>query len=181
LVGYACPSWDGSNDYGNIYSAGFASAFNMAKGFISIWFRNLNPSETGSNRFLFRVNRDANNDINFIKTTNANEYRLRYAAGGTIKDILLTMTDTGAVHVLIDYADAASGSYIRIRKNNVEVANQTTGIGTASGSGLLNNATTLGAALTSGALVFNGNLAAFGYKANAASTADDQRRLSGGQ
>lgn len=160
------PFWDGTNDYGNLHSAAFATAFNYNEFTLMLWFK-MNAAGVwtdAANRFLIRLDRDASNTINIRKTTNNNELAFTRTGGGTTRSVTLgSQSDTAWVCLALSCSVAGGGllaaGELRAYKNGAQVGSTQTGNINATGSGLTSTATTLGAATTTPALVHHGYLA----------------------
>lgn len=176
------PLW-GTGDYVNLHGASFATAFNFAKGYLSFWYRVRAASvlTDATTRTLFIFTRDASNILTMFKTTSNNAFFLRYIAGGTTKTATLSLTDTGWTNIIVEWADAANGSYLKSWKNNAVLSSDTTGIGTVNGSGMSSSATCWGAASTAAAQAWDGQLAHFAIKASAVTDGASRSLLSAGQ
>lgn len=83
--------FDGTTSYGNIYSAGLASAFNGSEGSAVIWFKVLNAGvlTDGLARRMLAIAVDTNNRVFLFKNTIANDIRAIYTAGGVVKTFSL--------------------------------------------------------------------------------------------
>lgn len=176
------PLW-GTGDYINLHGASFATAFNFAKGYLSFWYRVRAASvlTDATTRTLFIFTRDASNILTMFKTTTNNQFFLRYIAGGTTKTATLSITNTDWTNIIVEWADAANGSYLKSWKNNAVLSSDTAGIGTIGGSGMSSSATCWGAASTAAAQPWDGQLAHFAIKAGAVTDSASRSLLSAGQ
>lgn len=176
------PLW-GTGDYISLHGANFATAFNFAKGYLSFWYkvRAASVLSDATTRYLFIIQRDGANILSVFKTGTANQFNFRYTAGTTVKSVNITNSSSSWVNVIIEWADAANGSYFRAWANNSAIVTETTGIGTVSGSGLSATATVWGASNTSATSPWDGYLAHMLIKAGGVTDATTRSLLSAGQ
>ena len=84
--GRTCPSFDGSGDFVNVYSASLATAWNGAELSIAGWFKVVASTWTDSTyRNLWQFRYDVANDIYLEKSDVVGGIYLRRAGGGTIE------------------------------------------------------------------------------------------------
>lgn len=126
--------FDGNNDYVNMYSPGFASAFNTTEGTVALWAKVNGASvwTDGVDRYLFRIGVDANNLVYGYKYGAGNNTWLGYTAGGTDKSRAITNQPTTWFHVAITYS--ATANAVKVYFNGAQVGATLTGLGTWSGS-----------------------------------------------
>lgn len=91
------PSFDGVNDYTDIYTAALAAAFNGAEGAISLWAK---KADWGSAGYILQIAVDASNYVRVWKA--ASSIYLSYAAGGVAESLtkLTSEFTDGAWHNL---------------------------------------------------------------------------------
>ncbi|CAN5322876.1 hypothetical protein BH10PAT1_BH10PAT1_1780 [soil metagenome] len=77
-------NFDGTDDFVDVYSSGFNSAFNGASGTVSLWAKVTDSSvwTDGASRTLAYFKVDANNKLIFYKNSISNEIEADYYAGG---------------------------------------------------------------------------------------------------
>lgn len=160
------PLWDGTNDYGNLYSAAFASAFNMDEFTILYW---LKVSAAGvwtdsTVRYLGRFVRDANNQLNFNRAAANNRVTLTRIGNATTKTITLNgLSSTDWFSLAISCSVAGGGLLsagdLRAYINGVEVGTAQTGNVASTGTGLNSTQTILGALNTTPSNVWSGYFA----------------------
>lgn len=88
--GRTCPTYDGVNDYTNIYSASLAGAFNGAEGTLIAWARVANAAVWTEDTYPYVVNItvDANNFVQ-LRKYGANTLLWLYKSGGVDKSTSL--------------------------------------------------------------------------------------------
>ena len=159
LDGNPAPSFDGINDYANVYSAGFASAFNKNEGTVSIWVKMSGAGvwTDGTNRGITHFGADTSNRVRMFRTTTNNQLQFTYTGAGTVK----TVSDTSLAGVtswfLLTETWSKSADQLKAYINGSQVGTTQTGLTTWTGA-LSNTLTVLGANNTS-ANFFSGYLA----------------------
>ena len=151
------PFFDGVNDYGNIYSAAFATAFNMDEFTILMFVKMANlgvwTDAYAAGRRSIVIQRDASNFIFIGRSAADNTLTFQRTANGTAKIITigsLSYTDWFSVAIS---ASVAGGGLLnagdtRAYINGVQGGTTQTGSVAATGSGLSSTATVLGAGTT---------------------------------
>lgn len=157
--GKPAPLFDGSTSYGNLYNAGFSSAFDMDEGTASIWFKVANSGvwADGSNDYLLYLYRDVGNYIYLVKESFTGQMRVRRRANSNTDDVVISgMNDVGWVSAVITWSVADD-------KLEVFFNGQSTGSATSllasTGSGLSSTLTLLGAASSTPGFPWQGYLA----------------------
>ena len=139
-----------SNSHVNIYSAGFASAFNAAEGTLQFIFKAPDAAywtEALSKRMLTMA-ADANNRITFSFTSGVNNaLTFAYTAGGTAKTS--TIAVSSVIPIVITLTWSKSNDRIRTYLNAAKQGADVTALGTWVGA-LASTTTVIGAASTSG-------------------------------
>lgn len=162
--GTGAPLFDGTSSYVNTYSSSLDSAFNGQLVTCAVWAK-LNTS--GSNKRLFRVSADANNNIIIVlESTNINFF---YRAGGTVNATGLTahgITATNWHHFAL--TASKSSDEVKFYIDGSQFSTTLTGLGTWAGS-LSSTLVTIGSNDTSPTQVFNGWIAHMGIWASALS------------
>jgi hypothetical protein len=100
--GSTCPLFDGTNDYVNIYSAGFAGALNGAEGTASMWVKVFNAGIwlDGNERYCIDIRVGANDWVNIYKASANNRIFSVYRAGGVSETIQIDgLSSTGWFHI----------------------------------------------------------------------------------
>lgn len=157
--GRTCYTFDGVNDYVQIWSNALASAFNGATGSFSLWARYTGAWNDGVARVLGQLRADASNRVVIQKTTGTNTLQVLYVAGGTTVTISKTnFNPTAWFHVLVtwDKPNDQVKFYTRIVGQSPQVVTAT-GLGTWAGA-LSITVTTVGAVNTSGGNPFTGGI-----------------------
>ena len=142
--------FDGSNDYGNIYSAAFAAAFNGPEGTAAVWGQVSAAAvwTDAATRRLLSLRVDANNRVLLEKSSTNNQVTGFYIAGGTSKSVVFTTSaPTTWFHFAITWSKSAD--QVKVYFNGAQVGATQTGLGVWAGS--LDSAnTTCGATDTTG-------------------------------
>lgn len=157
--GLACPLWDGVNDYCNIYSAAFASAFNNQEGTAHIWLK-VASGGTWTDSTLRRamiLQADSNNRVRLEKTTSNGRVDVVYSAGGTSKSVAITGLSSLDWHqVVITWSKSAD--QVKAYLNGVQTGATQTALGTWAGA-LGSTTTVIGAGSTAPVNAWSGYLA----------------------
>lgn len=120
--GNVAPTFDGANDYVNVYSAGLAGAFNGAEGTMMLWVKVSAAGiwSDGNTHQLFDCAVDADNRVCIGKSSSVNKIFFTYAAGGTVEgptasvssldwiNVCWTWSKTG--NLCIPYINGVAGS-----------------------------------------------------------------------
>lgn len=146
VKGGPVPFWDGANDYGDVYSAGFASAFDLDEGCILIWVKMADASvwTDVTTRTLYLFQRDAGNRVFFNKLNSANEIRLRRTGNGTSQTLDHTINNPDWFSVILSWS--VMNDALKLYINGVQAETTQMGLLASVGSGLDSSATVLGAA-----------------------------------
>jgi concanavalin A-like lectin/glucanase superfamily protein len=139
--GRTCPSYDGTNDYGDIYTAGLAGAFNKDEGTLALWLKVSGAgvwTDATSRRALL-LQTDTSNRVSILRSSSNNQLVATYTAGGTQKQVLIATSSTAWLHLAITWSKANDQAIVYF--NGTQSGSTQTGLGTWSGS--LNSATTL--------------------------------------
>ena len=107
--GNTVPYYDGANDYTNILTATFSSAFNGATGAVAMWLKMANAGvwTDGVARYAMRLSIDANNYIILIKSSANNILTLTYTAGGVIETATIGSSTTDWFHLAMTWSKPA--------------------------------------------------------------------------
>lgn len=91
---FTCPLYDGTNDYGNIYSASFAAAWSGDEVTWVGWARVLNSGvwSDAATRRIVTIQADANNNLSAFRTSTNNQMRLVMTLAGVQKNNIQTVT-----------------------------------------------------------------------------------------
>lgn len=154
--GSPAPSFDGINDYVNIYSSGLASAFNKDEGTVFVWAKTSAWTDA-TIRYLTHFSADTSNRVRIFKTATNNQLNFSYLAGGTTKQVLdASLSGTSAWFSAAETWSKAADQF-KAYLNGTQAGTTQTGLGTWTGS-LSSTATLIGANNT-GAAFFSGKLA----------------------
>lgn len=167
FAGDNAPLW-GTDDYGNIYSTSFATAFNPNEFTVLLWIK---VSAVGvwtdaTTRFLFNLRLDLNNRILVTRTVTNNQIAYRRIGNAVDKIISVsTFTETGWISMALSCSIAGGGLLsagdTRAYKNGAQAGATATGSAAFVGSGLSSTETLIGAQSTSVPSPWSGWLAYF--------------------
>lgn len=137
------PFFDATNDYGNLYSASFGTAFNSDEFTIMIWAK-VNSSSVwtdATERYFVRITRDGNNQLFFNKSTSNNTIRFSRTGNATTKTISVGgQSDTNWFCVAASLSVAGGGLLAAgesaMYKNGALIGSKQTGNLASTGSGL---------------------------------------------
>ena len=153
-----CLSFDGTNDFVNIYSTALSNAFNPKEGSLTAWVKVSGAGvwTDGTNREVIRLLADNNNFVFIDKDTANNALRFEYGAGGTFSLVNPSgLSNTGWMHVVLTWSK--SNDQVKAYINGAQVGSTVTGLGTWVGS-LGTISTAIGAANTSGSVPWSGQI-----------------------
>lgn len=152
-MGGQAPRWDGALDYGNVYSAGFGSAFDFDEFTIMLWLKMSSGAvwSDGVFRTALSFYRNGSNQINLWKESGSAKIGFQRVGDGTSKVTTsgnLSYTDwfSIAISVSIGGGGLLNAGDLRAYINGVQVGSTITGNIAAVGSGLNSARVLLGAA-----------------------------------
>ncbi len=150
------PSFDGSNDFVNVYSSSLNSAFNHDEITFAVWGQVSASGDwtDGVNHALAFIGADSSNFLRIRKTAN-NQLEARYGAGVTAKAVAFTISTTSWFHVAITVSKAAD--QVKVYLNGSQQGTTQTGLGTWAGS-LASTLTVLAASSSTPTLPWKGSL-----------------------
>lgn len=157
--GRTAPLFDGTNDYGNLFSASFQGAFNSAEGTLACWCK---VSAAGvwtdaTERRWVNLRADASNRLYLNKTAINNQVGCTYIAGGTSKGVnFTTSAPLGFFHLALTWSKSAD--QLKFYVNGAQQGATQTALGTWAGSLAAGN-TAAGAGDLVGSNVTSGSLA----------------------
>lgn len=139
LDGSPVPFYDGLLDFGNIYTAALASAFNGAAGTVMIWAKVYNAGvwTDGATRRILCLLADINNYVILDRTTTNNQLRFLYTAGGITETVTTTSIGgaTGWFSIVITWDKAAGvDGEVLAYINGAQVGTTQTSLGIWAGS-----------------------------------------------
>lgn len=132
--GLWAPTYDGINDYNNIYSTSLVSVFNGAEGTLIVWAKVSGAGvwTDGAGRVVYSIRADDFNAVELYKATTNNVLRWAYIAGGVNKTISkYDASATGWMCLALTWS--ASGNSA-VAYYNGTVVNTATGLGTWAGA-----------------------------------------------
>lgn len=126
----------GTGDFANIYSVGLNTAFDGTVGSLALWVKPTLASLTnGANHFFVRIRVDADNQIQFDKTTTNNQIRVRYEGGNVTETTTFNHTTSTWFHVAATWdINAGASGEVKIYKDGIQRGTTHTGIGTWTGN-----------------------------------------------
>jgi hypothetical protein len=157
--GRTCPLWDGVNDYGNVYSAGLAGAFNTSEGTLALWLRAASAGvwTDATTRNIARFAVSVSNEVRIQREATNGVVSVRYTGGGTNKQVnISSLSGTGWYHVALSWSIAANE--LRGYLGGVQQGATQTGLGAWVGA-LTSTTTILGAFSTLPQFVWSGSIA----------------------
>lgn len=140
IDGTPAPSFDGVDDYVNIFSSSLQSAFNPNELTLMAWMRVSSSGDwtPNDNRAVVSLTNNGPNNVRIQKIA-TNQLRAQYSAGGTNKLVAMTTTSTDWLNVIITASKSADE--VKVYLNGSQAGTTQTGLGTWSGT--LNSATTI--------------------------------------
>ena len=160
--GSPAPSFDGIDDFVNVYSAGFASAFNGSVGTVLLWVKAAAVSlwTDGSRHTLIRFRADNNNLVYIVKSA-INYFQAEIHSGGVTQYAGSDPPNTTDwLPCVFTWSEAADELQFYVA--GVPVGSAVSGLGTWVGA--LNAASTvIGAVTTSGTDPWAGSIARVAY------------------
>jgi hypothetical protein len=151
-------TFDGSNDFVNIYSTDLNSALNPSEGTLLVWAK-VSGSSTwsdGSSRYIVTLGDGSTNVIRLAKNNSSNSLYANYSAGGTnLSNAAITYSSTGWFQFAITWSK--SNDQVKIYLNGAQVGSTLTGLGTWNNN-LSSTANTIGAQTTSGTNPWSGSI-----------------------
>lgn len=111
-MGITSPFYDGTNDFNNIWSAGFATDLDGKEGTLITWAKVSGAGVwiDGSHRRIITLYDDANNFISLTKWNTNNVLDWRYVAGGITENITrAAVSTTGWMPLSMTWSATAAG------------------------------------------------------------------------
>jgi hypothetical protein len=126
-------TFDGSDDYVNIYSSDLNSVFNQQEGTAIVWAKVANSGIWSDNatRNIINVRADASNMFGIQKSTDSKIYGA-YIAGGTQQNVSFSTTTTDWFMTAISWSK--SNNQFKVYFNGVQTGATQTGLGTWTGN-----------------------------------------------
>jgi len=160
--GRGCPSFDASNDYVNIYVAGFVLAFSGLEGTVNLWAKVSAADEwtDSTARYLMHLYSLADQYVRIYKPTNDGQLIWEYAAPSTVQTITKTsVSATGWMTLGLTWSvtDGDAGE-VKAYYNGSQESTTQTGLGAWNGL-TSSTTTTLAASSTAPAALWKGNIA----------------------
>ncbi len=148
-------TFDGTNDFVNLYSTDLNSAFSPNEGTFVAWAKVSSSGvwTDGTQDYLMILQADASNQIYIRKQTTSNQLTFDYSSSGTNKTITNTSAPTGWFQVAFTWSK--STDQVIAYMNGVQTGTTQTGMGTWAGN-LSTTASILGAASTAANVPWNG-------------------------
>ncbi len=152
--GSPAASFDGINDYVDVYSSSLASAFNGSEGTLLVWVRSSALGLTGRHD-AFRIAGASTSRVTLIKGTPASSVTESYLAGGVTNNVSLPYDGTDWFQSIISWSKSADAVKVYL---NGSLVGSATGLGSWVGE-LDLASVVLGAVNTSGTFSWDGSLA----------------------
>lgn len=141
-------SFDGINDYGDVYSTALTSAFNGPAGTAFIFMNGANMGTTTTRR-LFFMSVNGSNFISGVKSATPNTVVLQYVAGGTTRSVSIGSVASNTWYLMAMTWDKAADE-MKVYLNNAQSGSTQTGLGTWAGT-FASTTTCIGASSNAGA------------------------------
>lgn len=127
-------TFDGTNDFVNIYSSDLNSVFNPNEGTIVAWAKVSGAGvwSDGTYRTIVYLTADNNNRISVIKHTASNTLTMQMVSGGTTKYVTPTLSSTGWFQIVLTWS--ASADQMKAYVNGAQSGTTQTGLGNWAGS-----------------------------------------------
>lgn len=156
--GNSAPGFDGTNDYVDVYSSGFNSAFDGQLGSVIAWFKVSGAGvwTDGVSHEVLHFGVDGNNFIILRKTNANNAFGFYYEANNVQEGVTHTMSPTTWQHIALTWSLAADA--VKAYLNGAQVGTTQSTLGTWAGN-LSNASTLLGAYSKVPANAWSGNIA----------------------
>ena len=108
--GTPAPSFDGTDDYVNVYASGLSSAWNPNEGTFALWvaFDGTLLASTSPARLVSLMGASNANGIRPFKTSAANSLVFRRTQGGADKDIAFTLSTSAWTHLALTWSATAN-------------------------------------------------------------------------
>lgn len=150
--------WDGTNDFGNVYSASLNTVLNGQEITVAGWFKVSGAGvwTDGAFRRLFILEVSVAHNISIFKRSDNNQITFIYTAANTTVSVTHGFSQTGWVHYAITASLAAD--QMKAYLNGAQVGTTQTGLGTWAGA-LVNTGCVIGARNTTPIQVWDGYLA----------------------
>lgn len=157
--GNTAPTFDGSQDFVNIYTTTFRDAFSGAAGTAMIWAKVFNVgvwTDADNTRRFFELRVDGNNRVEHYKDGN-NSIKWVYEAGNTTETLSKgSMTTTGWFHTAVTWTKA--GERVKYYLDGASAGNDDVNLGTWAGT-LSTTETCIGSNDTAPNFLWHGYLA----------------------
>lgn len=152
-------SFDGSNDYVNIYSSEINSVFNPDAGTLLAWAKVSDAGvwEDGSYRAITYLAADANNQIKLLKWTTNNQMAFGITSGGTSKSVYDTSLNGSTNIFMVAMMWDKTADEFKAFINGSQVGTTQTGLGTWVGN-LSSTGTILGGGNTTPIYPWSGSI-----------------------
>jgi hypothetical protein len=168
-AGKEAPTFNGSTDYVNLYTAPFVSDFSVTEGTVNLWYRPANDEvyTDGVVRRLLTVGANATTNVILLEKTAANNtLRGAYIAGSSTKSVSPTVYDPELGYNetgwhMFTLVWSVAGGYVRVYLDGAKSGSDQTSLGTWSGS-LNSTLCVIGAANTTPDNAWNGSIQVVG-------------------
>ncbi len=144
-------TFDGTNDFVNIYSSDLNSSFNPSEGTLVAWAKVANAGvwTDATTRYIAEIGDGSNNRLVIQKTTTSNQIQIRYFAGGTVKQVADTSLSGSTNWFQVVFTWSKSNDQVKAYINGAQSGSTQTGLGTWAAN-LVSTTTAIGVTNTSG-------------------------------
>ena len=157
--GNTCPLFDGTNDYVDIYSAGFAGAIDVSEGSLTGWMKVFNAGVWTDSAWRYAVNigNGSSNRINLKRSSANNTMITEYKAGDTTENELTGgLSTTGWMHLALTWSVTADE--VKHYYNGAKVGATDTALGVFAGA-ISEAYTNIGTSIEAGGAYWYGYIA----------------------
>ncbi len=148
-------TFDGTNDFVNIYSSDLNSVFYQNEGTVVAWAK-VNASSVWTDSTsgqIFYLRADDNNRIQILESSSNSLLQFNYLGGGTNSQVISAFSSTSWFQVVATWNKSAD--QFKVYVNGAQVGTTQTGLGTWTGN-LATTTSLIGAASTAGAAPWKG-------------------------
>lgn len=158
--GAPAPSFDGVNDYVNVYSAGLASAFNPAEGTIVAWARVASSAiwTDGAVRRVINLETNTNNRLHITRTTANGQMQFFYRTNTSFTQSVSLAGLSPVTYMHYGQTWSSSANEFKAYYGGSQTGSTQSGLSTWAGS-LSSTATNIGIQFTSGTSPWHGSIA----------------------
>lgn len=155
--GNTTAAYNGTTSFDNLYSAGLNTDFNNAEGTLLAWAQITSAGvwTDATQRVVARFAADANNRVQFDRTSTNNQIRVTYAANSVVKNITSTALNGSLDYFCLAITWSASADQAKGYLNGLQISATQTGLGTWAGA-LGSTSAIIGASVTTPSTLWSG-------------------------